>query len=70
MGAKSVEPAKPAGDAVEGPLDVTLEELEEFLDADRLDVRARPEFKESLREKLWAIVLERSRRWRGERSGD
>jgi hypothetical protein len=49
---------------------VTLEELEEFLDADRLDVRARPEFKESLREKLWALVLERRRRWRGERSGE
>jgi hypothetical protein len=70
MGAKSVEPAKPAGEAaVEGSLEVTLEELQEFLDADRLDVRARPEFKESLRERLWAIVLERSRR-RRERSGD
>jgi hypothetical protein len=70
MGAKSVDPAKPAGEvAVEGSLEVTLEELEEFLDADRLEVRARPEFRESLRERLWAMVLERSRRRRG-RPGD
>lgn len=32
------------------------EELREFLEADRLDVRADPVFKERLREKLWEMV--------------
>ena len=49
----------------EGALEVTLEELEEFLDGGRRGVQARPEFKESLREKLWALLQERRRRWRG-----
>ena len=58
--------SKPDEDPMtDAALEVTLEELEEFLEADRLDVRARPEFKERLREKLWALVLERRRRWRG-----
>jgi hypothetical protein len=61
MGAKSDEDAR-----VEGSLEVTLEELEEFLDADRHVVRARPAFKESLRERLWHFVLQQRHRWRGE----
>ena len=74
MGAKpadSVESVESRKDVmIDGSLEVTLEELEEFLDADRLDVRARPEFKEGLRERLWALVQERRRRWRSERSGE
>ncbi len=44
----------------EGATDATLEELREFLEADRLDVRADPRFKERLRRKLWEIVRLRS----------
>ena len=40
-------------------LEITSEELREFLDADRLVVRADPAFKERLRRKLWAIVSTR-----------
>jgi hypothetical protein len=43
-------------------MEFTPEELREFLEADRLGVRADPEFKERLRRKLWAIV-----RFRGDR---
>ncbi len=61
--------AKPENDATsDGSVEVTLEELEEFLDAGRHGVRARPEFKERLREKLWGLVQEQRRRWRGDRS--
>jgi hypothetical protein len=34
----------------------TTEELQEFLEADLLDVQADPEFKERLRRKLWELV--------------
>ena len=34
-------------------LEISSEELREFLDADRLVVRADPAFKERLRRKLW-----------------
>ncbi len=44
----------------EGAMDVTQEELREFLEADRIDVRADPGFKERLRRKLWQIVRVRS----------
>ncbi len=44
----------------EGAMDVTQEELREFLEADHLDVRADPRFKERLRRKLWEIVRLRS----------
>ena len=37
-------------------MDFTADELREFLEADRLAVRADPAFKERLRRKLWAIV--------------
>lgn len=40
----------------DGAMEITPEELREFLDADRLVVRADPAFKERLRRKLWAIV--------------
>jgi len=48
----------------EGALEVTLEELEEFLEGGRQGTQARPEFREGLRERLWALVQERRRRWR------
>ena len=44
----------------ESAMDVTLEELREFLEADRIDVHADPGFKERLRRKLWQIVRVRS----------
>lgn len=37
-------------------MEITTEELREFLEADRFGVRADPAFKERLRRKLWAIV--------------
>ncbi|HEY5657066.1 MAG TPA: hypothetical protein VIY27_04690 [Myxococcota bacterium] len=39
--------------------EVTVEELTEFLEADTLDVRADPLFKERLRRELWEIVRSR-----------
>jgi hypothetical protein len=61
--------AKPGKDGtVDGSREMTLDELEEFLEADRLEVRANPEFKERLRERLWELVQERLRRARGDRS--
>ena len=52
----------------EGALEVTLEELEEFMDGGGLEVQARPGFKESLRERLWSLLQQRKRRWRGTQS--
>jgi len=60
MVAKSEEDA-----GVDGSLEVSLEELQEFLDGDHCGARPSPEFKESLRERLWHFVLQQSRRWRG-----
>jgi hypothetical protein len=42
-------------------VDVTADELREFLEADSLDVRADPAFKERLRRQLWEIVQSRAR---------
>jgi hypothetical protein len=42
-------------------MDFTMDELREFLEADRLSVSVDPAFKERLRRKLWEIV-----RFRGE----
>lgn len=39
--------------------DFTAEELEEFLAADGLEVRADPVFRERLRRKLWNLVRSR-----------
>ena len=63
MGTKSDEDSM-----AEGALEVTLEELEEFMDGGRLEVQARPGFKESLRERLWSLLQQRKRRWRGTQS--
>lgn len=46
----------------EGAMEFTPEELREFLEGDRLDVRADPEFKERLRRTLWEMVRARQRR--------
>jgi ribosomal protein L21E len=43
----------------EGAMDFSMEELQEFLEGDRVDVRADPAFKERLRRKLWDMVRER-----------
>ena len=37
-------------------VEITADELREFLEADTLDVRADPAFKERLRRQLWEIV--------------
>jgi hypothetical protein len=60
---------KPDEDSMsEGALEVTLEELEEFLDGGRLEVQVRPGFKERLRGRLWSMLQQRTRRWRGHQS--
>ena len=43
-------------------MDFTLDELREFLEADLVEVRADPEFKERLRRRLWDLVRDRSGR--------
>ena len=43
----------------EDTLDLTMDELQEFLEAEVLDVQADPEFKERLRRMLWDIVQAR-----------
>ena len=43
----------------DAPVEVTADELREFLEADGLDVRADPTFKERLRRQLWEIVQAR-----------
>ena len=42
-------------------MDVTADELREFLEADVMDVRADPAFKEALRRRLWEFVLARKK---------
>lgn len=51
----------------DGSMDFTMDELREFLEGDALDVRADPEFKESLRRKLWEMMRARLRA-RGQKS--
>ena len=43
----------------EGAMEFTIEELREFLEGDKLGVRADPEFKERLRRMLWEMVRAR-----------
>lgn len=43
-------------------MDFTMEELREFLEADLIDVRADPEFKERLKQQLWRLVQAQARR--------
>ena len=40
----------------ESAMEINPDELREFLEADLVGVRADPEFKESLRRKLWTLV--------------
>ena len=40
----------------EAMADLTIEELQEFLQADLLDVPVDPEFKERLKQRLWELV--------------
>ena len=40
--------------------DFSIDELREFLEADLVDVKVDPEFKERLRKQLWDLVQERS----------
>ena len=52
---------RPRADGVEeGALEISLEELREFLEADLVDVHADPEFKHSLRQRLWDLVQARN----------
>ena len=46
--------------------DFSIDELREFLEADLVDVKVDPEFKERLRKQLWDLVQERS----GTRGGE
>jgi len=55
-----------SGNTEEISLDFTPEELREFLQADGLEVHADPEFKESLRLRLWEMLRARRRRRDGE----
>jgi len=45
--------------------DFSIDELREFLEADLVDVKVDPEFKERLRKQLWDIVQEHARGPRG-----
>jgi hypothetical protein len=41
--------------------DFSIDELREFLEADLVDVKVDPEFKERLRKQLWDLVQDRAR---------
>jgi hypothetical protein len=41
--------------------DFSIDELREFLEADLLDVKVDPEFKERLRRQLWELVQQHAR---------
>ena len=45
--------------------DFSIDELREFLEADLVDVKVDPEFKERLRKQLWDLVQEQARGPRG-----
>ena len=45
--------------------DFSIDELREFLEADLVDVKVDPEFKERLRKELWDLVQDRARGQRG-----
>jgi hypothetical protein len=47
--------------------DFSIDELREFLEADLVDVKVDPEFKERLRKQLWDMVQEQAAR--GPRGG-
>ena len=62
MGIKSDEEVMDAA-----VMEFTLDELREFLEADLLDVPADPEFKERLRQRLWALVSARAAQRKADR---
>ena len=41
--------------------DFSIDELREFLEADLVDVKVDPEFKERLRKQLWELVQDQAR---------
>ncbi len=41
--------------------DIAMDEIQEFIEADGLDVNADPAFKKELREKLWDLVQSKAR---------
>jgi len=41
--------------------DFSIDELREFLEADLVDVKVDPEFKERLRKQLWDLVQDHAR---------
>ena len=41
--------------------DFSIDELREFLEADLIDVKVDPDFKERLRKQLWELVQENAR---------
>jgi hypothetical protein len=45
--------------------DFSIDELREFLEADLVDVKVDPEFKERLRKQLWDLVQDNARGPRG-----
>ncbi len=45
--------------------DFSIDELREFLEADLVDVKVDPEFKERLRRQLWDLLQDRAGRPRG-----
>jgi len=45
--------------------DFSIDELREFLEADLVDVKVDPEFKERLRKQLWDLVQDHARGPRG-----
>jgi hypothetical protein len=49
----------------EGAMEFSMEELREFLEGDLVEVRADPEFKERLRQKLWEMLRGRAIARRG-----
>ena len=55
-------------DMDDGSVEFTMDELREFLEGDSLEIRADPEFKESLRRKLWAMMRARRQDTDGEGS--
>ena len=46
--------------------DFSIDELREFLEADLVEVKVDPEFKERLRKQLWELVQEHARSTRGD----
>jgi hypothetical protein len=53
----------------EAVTEFTVDELREFLEADQLPVPADPEFKERLRQRLWALVSARAAQRRDPEGG-